>query len=61
MMDPCRALEEIWAIVHIPTKKTNHKEAGDHYASDFDKIRKLIKPFVDAGFLNLPSPTQDQQ
>lgn len=50
-MDPMRALERIWDIVHIPYKKTNHKGVADHYQADFDEIRKAIKPFVDAGFM----------
>lgn len=39
------ALSEIRAIVLTPSKKTSFaptgKGASDHYASDFDKIRKI--------------------
>jgi hypothetical protein len=55
-----RALERIWAIVHNPSKKTNHKGAIDHYQADFDEIRKQIKPFVDAGFMRPNSPPQSE-
>lgn len=41
------ALKAIWDIVHTPTKDTEHKKAQDHFQSDFDKIRTLIKPFAD--------------
>lgn len=64
MMDPMRALEDIWRIVHTPTKKTPHKGAGDHYAADFDAIRRRIQPFVSAGFMedtSSPHPKEDQQ
>lgn len=51
MMDPMRALAKIWEVVHTPTSQTAHRRANDHYAADFEDIRKIIKPFVDAGFL----------
>jgi hypothetical protein len=41
--DLCGALQEIWKIVHTPTKKTGYRFANDHYAADFDAIRKIIK------------------
>jgi hypothetical protein len=37
------ALQEIWRIVHTPTKNTTHRRPSDHYASDFDEIRKIIR------------------
>lgn len=37
------ALTKIWHIVHVPTKKTNHRGAVDHYQADFDAIRKIIE------------------
>jgi len=43
-MDPRdKALNEIWKLVHIPTKESPYRSARDHYAADFDKIRKIIK------------------
>jgi hypothetical protein len=41
-----RALEEIWALVHVPTKHTAHRKADEHYAADFDAIRKIIDTAV---------------
>jgi hypothetical protein len=35
------ALGEIWKIVHTPTKNTKHKGASDHFAADFDAIRRI--------------------
>lgn len=58
MMDPMRALEKIWDIVHTPSKKTPHKSAGDHFQADFDEIRNTIKPFVDGGFMRGKSDAQ---
>lgn len=60
-MDPMRALEKIWLIVHTPSGK---RKAQDHFMADFDEIRGVIKPFIDAGFIddpNSPNPKQDQQ
>lgn len=64
MMDPMRALEKIWQIVHTPTSKTPHRIAIDHYAADFAEIRATIKPFIDAGFMkdpNSPHQSEDRQ
>ncbi len=41
------ALEEIYQIVHVPTRDTKHKHANDHYGADFDKIRKIIERVLD--------------
>ncbi len=54
MMDPCRALENIWTIVHTPTSKTKHRSADAHFMADFDAIREIIRSFVDAGFIGPP-------
>ncbi len=37
-----KALDDIWKIVHTPTKKTNHRSAEDHFQADFDAIRRII-------------------
>ena len=37
-----KALEDIRKIVHTPTSKTSYRTAQDHYAADFDDIRKII-------------------
>ena len=32
-------------IVRTPTSDTPHRKAGDHYAADFEAIRKLTAPY----------------
>lgn len=46
--DERAALERIWKIVHTPSSATNHKGATDHFMADFEAIRKIIKPLLEA-------------
>lgn len=41
-MTALEALREIDRIVRVPTKKTAHKTARDHFMADFDAIRRII-------------------
>lgn len=41
-----KALRDVNRIVRVPTSKTSHKSAQDHFQSDFDAIRKITAPFV---------------
>lgn len=36
------ALNEIWNIVHTPTRDTKYRTAEQHFQADFDAIRKII-------------------
>ncbi|WP_022722888.1 hypothetical protein [Rhodopseudomonas sp. B29] len=38
-------IQRIYKLVHVPTSQTPHKRAGDHFAADFEAIRKMCRPF----------------
>ena len=40
------ALREIDRIIRTPTSGTAHKGANDHFAADFEQIRKICAPYV---------------